>query len=268
MEFTVDSSRCTGCGLCVSDCVTGLLQLKEGRPVPGAHADRRCIGCGHCLAICPTGSITLNGVPASECPAPGALPNATGVANLIAARRSVRRYRNVPVPRETIERMLRVVSSAPTAVNRRRLVFAVFSGEAMERLRREANGALLTAIRENTLSGAQRELRLLRPMIEAGQDVLFRNAPHLVVAGTGPQAMATDAVIALTSFELLALAQGIATVWDGFAMIAFSSFAAGLVPMLGFPEEVTPAAAMAFGYPAVTYPRLPPRAPYPVHFSS
>ena len=54
MTFDV-SGACTGCGLCVKDCPTGTLSLKDGKPQVRAEKAAGCIDCRHCVAVCPAG---------------------------------------------------------------------------------------------------------------------------------------------------------------------------------------------------------------------
>lgn len=57
--FTLNESLCIGCGRCVADCAFGLLEMREGHPVP---ARKGCIACGHCVAVCPKGAVSLPGM--------------------------------------------------------------------------------------------------------------------------------------------------------------------------------------------------------------
>jgi len=50
--------RCTGCGLCVSECPYGAISLSEGRAVVD---EALCVGCGACVPICPEGALDQNG---------------------------------------------------------------------------------------------------------------------------------------------------------------------------------------------------------------
>jgi Fe-S-cluster-containing hydrogenase component 2 len=53
----IDEEKCTGCGLCVPDCVEGALQIVDGK----ARLVREiyCDGLGACLGACPEGALTL-----------------------------------------------------------------------------------------------------------------------------------------------------------------------------------------------------------------
>ncbi|MEI7900783.1 MAG: 4Fe-4S binding protein [bacterium] len=54
---TIDPKLCTGCGLCISACHEGALQLVDGKAK--LVSDSYCDGLGACLPECPTGAIKI-----------------------------------------------------------------------------------------------------------------------------------------------------------------------------------------------------------------
>jgi ferredoxin len=56
MVASVDIDKCTGCGICIDQCLCDALSLKEGT----AEVDKeRCMGCEICVQICPVKAISL-----------------------------------------------------------------------------------------------------------------------------------------------------------------------------------------------------------------
>lgn len=53
----IDPEKCNGCGLCVSACDEGALQLVDGKAK--LISESYCDGLGDCLPECPTGAITI-----------------------------------------------------------------------------------------------------------------------------------------------------------------------------------------------------------------
>ena len=53
----IDESKCNGCGLCVSACAEGAIQLVNGKAK--LVSDIYCDGLGACLGECPQGAITI-----------------------------------------------------------------------------------------------------------------------------------------------------------------------------------------------------------------
>jgi Fe-S-cluster-containing hydrogenase component 2 len=86
----VDVSRCTGCGVCVSECPVGAMALVDGK----ARVDEEsCTECGACVGACPEDAVqpVIRGelVPASSRPAPtvfrpGPLAETAGAAVVVA----------------------------------------------------------------------------------------------------------------------------------------------------------------------------------------
>jgi ferredoxin len=61
-EVQVELSRCTGCGLCVSACPAGSLEMPGKREVRMTQNDRgitMCFACGDCVATCEPAALRL-----------------------------------------------------------------------------------------------------------------------------------------------------------------------------------------------------------------
>ncbi|MBC7124399.1 MAG: 4Fe-4S binding protein [Bacteroidales bacterium] len=55
--ITIDRDKCNGCGICVSGCHEGALQLIDGKAV--LISELMCDGLGACIGECPEGAITI-----------------------------------------------------------------------------------------------------------------------------------------------------------------------------------------------------------------
>ena len=55
--ITIDRDKCNGCGLCVSGCHEGALQLIDNKAV--LISELMCDGLGACIGECPEGAITI-----------------------------------------------------------------------------------------------------------------------------------------------------------------------------------------------------------------
>lgn len=53
----IDEEKCNGCGICISACAEGALQLIDGKAK--LISESYCDGLGACLPECPTGAITM-----------------------------------------------------------------------------------------------------------------------------------------------------------------------------------------------------------------
>jgi len=253
----IDEERCVQCGECVTDCPYDVLSLDDGYPTVVAEQEERCIACQHCFAVCPTGALSIFGLnPDESLELAGALPSQQQMATLIKGRRSVRRYRDEPVASSVIAELLEVVANGPTGVNNRQLLFTVVEDQdSMAALRHDTIEGIRRVDRRG---GLPKELEFFSGIVAAadnGEDILFRNAPHLLIVSTpanGPSPE-QDCLIALTYFEILAAASGLGTVWNGLCNWALTRIVPEVLARLNVPEGHTIGYMMSFGIPAVKY---------------
>ena len=53
----IDEELCNGCGLCVTPCAEGAIELIDGKAK--VIREELCDGAGFCLAVCPTGALSV-----------------------------------------------------------------------------------------------------------------------------------------------------------------------------------------------------------------
>ena len=53
----IDEDLCTGCGVCVSPCAEGAIEIVGGKA--RVVREELCDGAGFCLGVCPTGALTV-----------------------------------------------------------------------------------------------------------------------------------------------------------------------------------------------------------------
>ncbi|GAB4279344.1 MAG: 4Fe-4S binding protein [Coriobacteriia bacterium] len=53
----IDEDLCTGCGLCVSPCAEGAIQIIDGKAK--VVREELCDGAGFCIGVCPEGALTI-----------------------------------------------------------------------------------------------------------------------------------------------------------------------------------------------------------------
>ena len=53
----IDEELCTGCGICVTPCAEGAIQIIDGKAK--VVKEELCDGAGFCLAVCPEGALTI-----------------------------------------------------------------------------------------------------------------------------------------------------------------------------------------------------------------
>lgn len=259
LQWTIDRDRCIQCGACVDDCPFHILEMRDGYPATNPKRVHHCIRCQHCLAVCPTGAASIFGVnPDRSLPLPESLPSAKQMEALIRGRRSVRFYKPEPLPSTTIAGMLATVANAPTGKNKRQCLFTVIEDqESMALLRRETMEGLRRAVAERRLSEGLGYFRHVVTAWDQGRDIIFRNAPHLLMVSAPPTITTPDAdmLIAMSYFEMLAASMGIGTLWNAMIRWAFSVIETDMFKRLGIPEDHVKGYTLLFGLPAVRYHR-------------
>lgn len=260
LKFEVRQEKCIQCGLCAKDCPVNIIDLETGYPRIEADKEQTCIKCQHCLAICPTAALSILGKrPEQSQPINGQLPDPGQMEILIKGRRSVRHYQDENLDPALIKRLLDVAWQAPTGVNMRQVHFSVIDDkENLAVFRDEVYQGLAELIESGQLPGDKAFFAgFVRVWKEKKVDVLFRGAPHLVVASApkgGPSPF-PDCIIALAYFDLFAQSLGIGTVWNGLVKWAINDLVPVLRSRLNIPQDHLVGYAMAFGKPAVRYPR-------------
>ncbi len=116
----IDQTTCTTCGACADVCPNRIL-VKDAAAGMRFQPERlwMCFRCGQCMAVCPTGSVHAAGLsyerdffPLPPAP-PDAPPTSAAFFDLIASRRAVRTFKDKPVPRELLEKIVQAVQYAP-----------------------------------------------------------------------------------------------------------------------------------------------------------
>ncbi len=259
LNLRIDEEKCIQCGECADDCPRNVLSLDAGYPAVHPEEEKKCIACQHCFAICPTGALSIFGLdPEDSSPLNDALPSPQQLATLMKGRRSVRRYLEEPVETSIIAELIEVVANGPTAVNNRQLLFTVIESQStMTTLRKDTIEGIRKVAEQDSLPEGLEFFAGIVDAADDGNDVLFRNAPHLLIVsspadGSSPE---QDCLIALSYFELLATASGLGTVWNGLCRWALTRIVPELLEQLNIPENHTIGYMMSFGKPAVKYHR-------------
>lgn len=263
--FSVDTEKCKGDGICAAECPAHIIVMGDGHacPEPADGADELCIHCGHCVAVCPHGALSHQSMSPDQCPPlrKDWLPDARRVEHFLRSRRSIRTYREQPVNRELIEKLIDIARYAPSGHNTQPVRWLVISGR--EEVNRLA-GLVVDWMRH--LYKEQREFALSLHMDriidawERGVDSVCRAAPHLIVAHAPKDDRTAPAActIALAHLELAAPSFGLGVCWAGYFNAAASVWPP-LREVLELPQGHASLGALMIGFPKYTYYRLPLR---------
>jgi nitroreductase/NAD-dependent dihydropyrimidine dehydrogenase PreA subunit len=261
----VDEDLCTGCGICGEVCPLRVIVVEEEKwPKVAAGREQYCIECGHCEACCPESALVLD-IAGREAPVAGgtATLSPAEIGYYMKNRRSVRHYKDDPVPRETIAAILDIARYAPSGTNGQPVEWRVILDPA--KVRELAAHTIDWMRHESTKETPLMPAAFLQGLIaswDRGNDPICRGAPHLLVAhiperpGSGP----IDAIIALTYADLAAPAFGVGTCWAGFLSMTVPAWKP-LRDALSIPEGRVFSYARMCGYPRFRPHRIPHRKP-------
>ena len=258
MNFTVNKAKCTQCKKCVIDCPVLIINGKTEYPSIKEGKEDSCLKCQHCLAVCPEGAISIFDKKAEDSISIGAcIPKAEELENLVQLRRSVRRFSKEDLAPELIQTLVEKAAYAPTAKNENGVQMTVVDNRTqMDKVRALTYQTIKTHNEDEDLPQHLAYMANFQGLWESkGIDVIFRNAPHMLVASSPKSNTAPliDSTIALSYFELLAASYGIGTLWDGFAKNVFEDIAPELKLSFGIPQDHEIASVIIFGKAGVKY---------------
>jgi len=264
-KILVDQDLCNRCGICSEVCPMTIIEPAYENNPPRVLDEKAgmCIACGHCEVCCPANALVLNVLPEEVefVPAGAGRLSTVDVGYYLKKRRSVRHFKNEPVSREKIFRILDIARYAPSGGNGQPVQWIVV--EDKENVRKIAELAVewLKTL-QNTKHPLSGHVPAILEAWKIGNDSVCRDAPHLLFAhipANNPGA-ATDAIIALSHFDIAAPSFGIGTCWAGYLSMAVSSYKP-LKEELDLPKGRKCAYAMMFGYPKYRSFGLPRRNP-------
>jgi nitroreductase len=146
--------------------------------------------------------------------------------DVIFSRRSIRKYKDTPVPKDLLETLLKAAMAAPTATNAQPWEFAVIT-----------EPETLAALRGSTLFS-----RINAPAVICvlGSERMQRNK-------AGSKFWVQDCSAATENILLAAAALGLGTVWVGVHPITL--FTRSVTRILNLPDGMTPLNLIFVGYP-------------------
>ena len=124
------------------------------------------------------------------------------------------------------------------------------------KIREYVNGKVLKLISNKLTKSYAGKFAKFKKAFENGEDIIFRNAPHMIVVSSHIHAPCAnvDPIIALSYLELYAQSLGLGTCWCGFAQACFKLLPR-LASMVQIPDGYKPVYVMLLGKPAVKYQR-------------
>jgi nitroreductase/NAD-dependent dihydropyrimidine dehydrogenase PreA subunit len=263
MFFSVDYEKCNQDSLCSLVCPAKIIEMQDQGPVAIDGAEETCIRCGHCVAICPEAALQLNFLAPESClPIDDKLQlSVDHVEHFLRSRRSIRTYRQKSVPKDVLEKVLAIASSAPTGSNRQPVKWMVVHEKGKVQA---VAGHVIDWMRSVQADNPElAEMFNMAKLIEAwenGIDRICRDAPHLLFTCTAKEVRngSTDCHTAIAYLELALPSFSLGSCWAGYVNFAANNWPP-LADFLGFSVDFECQGAVMVGYPKFHYKRIPKR---------
>jgi len=264
-QIIINKNTCTKCNTCATVCVLGIIDkaTDSGYPtIPEENADY-CIKCGHCESFCAQKALTIEFL-LEEKINTTSLDSRIEPQNLafyIKSRRSIRHYSSKTVDKELIAKVIDIARYAASGGNGQPVKWIVIHKTSDVK-----QIACLTIDWMRTIQKTSHPLADYVPAIisawDSGLDVICHNAPHLLFAHVPAEPIddPTEAIIALTHFDIAAPAFGLGTCWAGFVKMALDNYKP-LKDLLSIPDGRKAACPMLFGYSSYKVTSIPRRNP-------
>lgn len=268
-KIMVNHELCLRCNLCASICLMGIIKPAsvDGLPQILSADEDNCMLCGHCEAFCPGRALVLDYLTQEKAvfAEQESLVAPETLSLYMRKRRSVRHFKPEPVSKDLIGQILNLARYAPSGGNSQTVQWLViYERKEVEHI------AGLTVEWMRGIRGTKHPLAKYVPGIirgwELGFDPICRHAPHLIFAHIPASDFVddrTDAIIALSHFDIAAPAYGLGTCWAGFIRMAIDSYEP-LMIALDLPDDRKVGYALFFGYPAIKAQSIPRRKPLEV----
>jgi nitroreductase/NAD-dependent dihydropyrimidine dehydrogenase PreA subunit len=287
-EITIDADACKKDGLCAMACPRGILEQEEKDAVPKiveAYLEK-CFLCGQCVAICPHDVISHSHFPeGTVTPIKSEqVPTYDQVLELVHSRRTKRLFKQKPVERDVIEKVLEAARFAPSGHNEQSTEFIVIQGEEnireigaltaqgisrMVKPFRYPIGAFIMGFVLGRRGAAYvaklaPEIEGLVSMYDSGTDWIMREAPLLLLFCADSAAgsyMSINANLAVQNATLAAEALGLGSMYAGFVMMANDYGGGHIAKYISLPETHKIYGALLMGYPRLKFSKWPERNP-------
>jgi nitroreductase/NAD-dependent dihydropyrimidine dehydrogenase PreA subunit len=264
----VDESKCKQDGFCARDCPRAIIRIKDKESYPELvqGGEQVCLICGHCVAVCPHGAMSHTKVPFENCPPlqKELYIDEARVVQLLRSRRSIRQFKDTPVEKQKIERLIEIARYAPTGSNTQLVEWRVFAGRDKIKELAKLAADWARAMLEKDPQAAKKNPYIpgIVAAWDAGYDAVLRGAPVMVMASAPKKDHngTVNLTLALSYLELAAPGMGLGACWAGLLQGALLGWPP-LQEAIGLPEDHTHHYPMMLGYPKAKYFRLPQRKP-------
>ncbi len=281
-KIKIDVENCTKCKECVKDCVANLFYIDQDSLRLVDSFEDYCIECGHCEAVCPVNVIKLKFHTDEELESSAkgdGIPTYNSFLKLVLNRRSIRRFKEKVIPKDLIEKLLKVGKHSPTGSNSENVFYTVVQDKAIvAAVSKLVTRKVIKLV--NALEDPQRREFLRKSMpeeefnqiveklprfkrilgtIEQGIDFWCWNGELIVIHGDKPVGgLSTNGSLAAAHIMLAAETLGLGTCSLGY-LTYFINESQTIRELLKIPNNHIVGYSLTTGFPDVKYKRIPAR---------
>ncbi|KQC10106.1 MAG: hypothetical protein APR62_12700 [Smithella sp. SDB] len=269
MRIEKIEDKCNQCLLCVRDCVAGVWRIVEGKSQPVDIES--CNRCSHCIAVCPCDAILHDGLKKDQLVRVNRNNlNPEVFRDIIISRRSIRQFKDTPVPRDVLEKILDLARYSPTASNDQNVSYTIITDKKLIEEAAKSIWGLVSRLYDKTRKGIGKIIvnvtglnnhRYLRVMdycqkqtVENGRDFILHNAPVLILIHAPRRARfaADNCNIAVTTIINYAHALELGTCLTGLMNMSLW-YSSSLRRKFGIPKDKKIYASLVMGYPSYRF---------------
>jgi len=275
VNFSVDSDRCTGCGICNQVCLSSIIYQDPVTKIPVISDDGSefCTACGHCESFCPKGAIRIKSPELALFPDKSSIQKIQPemVECLIGSRRTIRTFHKSTIPKDHLLKLLEMTRYAPSGFNLHPVEWMIVTDPAFIHTLSSATISWLHSLQEIGNSDEYAPLLSVIPKIlsvwESGEDPICYHAPALIIAHADKtiHSAGYDAIIALSYLDLIAHVYDLGTCWAGLLQMALSG-SADVRKLLPIPPGHLVHHLLIIGKPLYDVHQIPKRPPVKVSF--
>jgi len=287
--IAIDQDVCRRCGLCAVACIHGKLEQPEKSAPPVVMEEMDCIACGHCVVMCPTGALTHSefGPGTIQPLRKELLPTAEQMMEALRARRSYRKFKDEPIPRDLLEQVIEAARLAPSAHNTQTTSFIVVEDpEMLKRVvdltikfldgmakyfRHPIKGRIARLMGGDFVKGVMEMVPVFEGVVELAHEgaelPMLLDAPAWIVFHSAKSAGygTVNASCAMQNAMLMADRLGLGTFYTGFLLVpTMRGFL--MHDLLGLDHEQEIHGALAVGIPRLSYEKWPSKRPAAVRW--
>jgi len=114
-EIKIDNTLCKKCKVCVEICPNGIFKMNNNLTSVKPERIELCFLCGQCMAACSEKAIQVLGLDYNKdfFDLPEVLDYEGPFDRLIQSRRSIRAFKEIPIPKDKLEQIVKAITFAP-----------------------------------------------------------------------------------------------------------------------------------------------------------